>query len=81
MAFSAVWEQDVESLLKQVTSPLMLMCSKDDVLWPLFGRACEMRPDAEQAVVGGGDFQPDNDPESVATALKTFVLKHQDGQP
>lgn len=76
MAFSAVWEQDVESLLKSVSSPLMLMCSKDDVLWPLFARACEMRPDAEQSIVGGGDFQPDNDPAGVAKALSAFVLKH-----
>jgi pimeloyl-ACP methyl ester carboxylesterase len=76
MAFSSVWEQDVESLLKQVKSPMMFMCSRDDVLWPLFDRACGIRPDAEQSIVGGGDFQPDNDPEGVAEGLKTFVDRH-----
>ena len=75
MAFSAVWQQDVGKLLMAVSAPLLLMCSKDDVLWPLFGRACEMRPDAEQAIVGGGDFQPDNDPEGVAHALRAFIDK------
>ena len=40
MAFSAVWNQDVEGLLRAVDEPLLLMCSKEDVLWPLFERAC-----------------------------------------
>jgi pimeloyl-ACP methyl ester carboxylesterase len=73
MAFGAVWQQDVAAGLKRVTMPLQLMCSKDDVLWPMFGRACEMRPDAATAIVGGGDYQPDRDPEGVARALRTFV--------
>lgn len=72
MAFTAVWNQDVEGLYKALTCPLMIMCSKDDVLWPLFERAGEMRPDARQRIVGGGDYQPDNDPESVAEGLKEF---------
>lgn len=72
MAFRAVWSQDVESLYKKVACPLMIMCSEDDVLWPLFERAGEMRPDAERRVVGGADFQPDNDPEGVAQALREF---------
>lgn len=73
MAFSAVWRQDVATLLKNVSAPLFLMCSKDDVLWPLFERACAMRPDAATAIVGGADFQPDLDPDSVATALRSFL--------
>lgn len=72
MAFTAVWNQDVESLYKAVACPLMIMCSKDDVLWPLFERACEMRPDAKQKIVGGADYQPDNDPDSVANGLREF---------
>ena len=39
----------------------------------LFERAIEVRPDAESAVVKGGDFQPDNDPQSVAEALGRFI--------
>lgn len=73
MAFTAVWNQDVERLYKAITCPLMIMCSKDDVLWPLFERAVEMRPDAMQKIVGGADFQPDNDPQSVADGLREFL--------
>lgn len=76
MAFSAVWNQDVEGLIRAVDEPLLLMCSKEDVLWPLFERACALRPDAESAIVGGADFQPDRDPEGVASALAAFVAKH-----
>jgi pimeloyl-ACP methyl ester carboxylesterase len=73
MAFTAVWNQDVENLYRTVDVPLHIMCSKDDVLWPLFERAGEMRSDAIQSVVGGSDFQPDRDPDGVATALTTFL--------
>ncbi|MEL7027877.1 MAG: alpha/beta hydrolase [Pseudomonadota bacterium] len=76
MAFAAVWNQDVEGLFKKVSVPLMIMCSKDDVLWPLFERAGEMRPDAERCVVGGGDFAPDNDPDGVAAGLEAFWREH-----
>ncbi|MBL0923104.1 MAG: alpha/beta hydrolase [Sphingomonadaceae bacterium] len=73
MAFTAVWNQDVESLYRAVSMPLHIMCSKDDVLWPLFERAGQIRPDATQSVVGGADFQPDLDPETVAAALEKFL--------
>jgi len=75
MAFSAVWQQDFEAVYRELETPLLVMCSEDDVLWPLFERALEVRPDAESAVVKGGDFQPDNDPQSVAEALGRFISK------
>jgi pimeloyl-ACP methyl ester carboxylesterase len=78
MAFSAVWNQDVEALLRAVDRPLMLMCSKEDVLWPLFERALALRPDAESAVVGGADFQPDRDPDGAADALAGFLTRNAD---
>lgn len=73
MAFSAVWDQDVEGAYRSVDVPLHIMCSKDDVLWPLFERAGQMRPDAHQSIVGGADFQPDRDPDGVAQALDQFL--------
>lgn len=75
MAFNGVWNQDVESLLKGLTIPLHLMCSKDDVLWPLFERAAALRPDAHTSIVKGADFQPDRDPEGVAQQLLSFLAK------
>jgi len=77
MAFTAVWKQDAESLYKALACPLQIMCSKDDVLWPLFKRAALMRPDARQCIVGGADYQPDNDPESVAKGLREFYADLQ----
>ena len=73
MAFNAVWDQDVEGFFLRLDVPLHIMCSRDDVLWPLFERACEMRPDATQSIVGGADFQPDRDPQGVATGLADFI--------
>ena len=73
MAFSAVWNQDVEALYRAVDVPLHICCSRDDVLWPLFERAGQVRPDAKRTIVGGADFQPDRDPEGVARVLDDFV--------
>jgi pimeloyl-ACP methyl ester carboxylesterase len=73
LAFGAVWQQDAAAGLQQVQVPLQLMCSTDDVLWPMFDRACRLRPDAATAIVGGADYQPDRDPEGVAAALAPFV--------
>lgn len=73
MAFSAVWRQDASALLQQTKVPLQLVCSKDDVLWPMFARACELRPDAKTAIVEGGDYQPDRDPDGVARAVREFA--------
>ena len=73
MAFSAVWQQDVGGAFMSVDVPLHIMCSKDDVLWPLFERGGDMRPDAHKSVVGGADFQPDLDPDGVANALAGFL--------
>lgn len=73
MAFTGVWEQDFQRLYAEVSVPLHIMCSRDDVLWPLFERAAAVRPDARRSVVGGADFQPDRDPGGVADALTSFL--------
>lgn len=73
MAFNAVWNQDVEGAYRSVDVPLHIMCSKDDVLWPLFERASAVRPDAVKSIVGGSDYQPDRDPDGVAAALDSFI--------
>ncbi len=73
MAFDAVWNQDAEALYRGVKVPLHICCSKDDVLWPLFERAGELRPDARRSIVGGSDFQPDRDPDGVARELSEFI--------
>jgi hypothetical protein len=61
MAFSAVLEQDVDRFYRAVDVPMLIMCSRDGVLWPLFERAKAVRPDA-RAVEVGGDDRPDRAP-------------------
>lgn len=73
MAFNGVWNQDFARLYAEVGVPLHIMCSRDDVLWPLFERAAAARPDARRSLVGGADFQPDRDPDGVANALAEFL--------
>jgi pimeloyl-ACP methyl ester carboxylesterase len=72
-AFSAVWDQDSEGRLKSIAAPLLLMCSKDDVLWRIFHNAEAARPDAQVAIVEGMDFQPDIDPDGVVAGLADFL--------
>lgn len=73
MAFTAVWNQDVEARFRALKIPLHIMCAREDVLWPMFERAKEMRPDARHTEIGGADFEPDRDPIGVADGLTAFI--------
>lgn len=73
--FSAVWDQDFESLYQAVDVPLMNICSEDDVLWPFHQRALRMRPDSGSATVRGLDWQCDRDPDGVAGAVRGFLQR------
>ncbi|MCK8514916.1 alpha/beta hydrolase [Methylonatrum kenyense] len=72
-AYAAVWEQDFPAFLEQVTCPMLLLCARDDVLWPYFQRAAEARPDALLEVVQGANFEPDLDASSSARAYEAFL--------
>jgi pimeloyl-ACP methyl ester carboxylesterase len=72
-AYGAVWSQDFTVYYQQVSCPMLIMCAKDDVLWPFFERAREMRPDAQWAVPTGANFEPDSDPDGVANAMRDFL--------
>lgn len=76
MAYTNVWRQDWVPLFKAMKMPILLMCAEDDVLWPFFGRAKEMRPDADSAVLKGANFEPDLDPDGVVNAYRAFLKKH-----
>jgi pimeloyl-ACP methyl ester carboxylesterase len=71
--YTKIWEQDFTALYKQVQCPMLIMCSQQDVLWTLFERAKDLRPDAMAAEIPGSNFQTDEAPHEVATALKTFL--------
>jgi len=76
MAYTNVWRQDFVPPFMAIRVPLLLMCAEDDVLWPFFARAREMRPDADAAVLRGANFEPDLDPDGVTQAYRGFLAKH-----
>jgi pimeloyl-ACP methyl ester carboxylesterase len=76
MAYTNVWRQDFIPLLMSIKVPLLLMCAEDDVLWPFFGRARELRPDADAAVLKGANFEPDLDPDGLVQAYRSFLQAH-----
>ena len=75
-AYNAIVAQDFSGLFDRVKTPLFIMCSHDDVLWPYFPKARAARPDAASAVVKGPDYQCTVDPDGVADALRQFLQKH-----
>jgi hypothetical protein len=73
--YTGIWDQDFSGLFQAVACPLQIMCSPNDVLWPIFDRARQMRPDAEAIVLGGTNFQTDEVPDAVVAALAPFVAR------
>lgn len=73
MAYAAVWKQDWAALFKQVTCPMLLLCAPDDVLYPFFARAQEVRPDAKAVTLKGANFEPDLDCEGTVAAIEGFL--------
>lgn len=71
--YVAVFDQDFPNYYKMVSCPILIMCGKDDVLWPYFGAACEARPDATSVEVPGGTYVVDDYPEAVAANMKSFI--------
>lgn len=76
-AYSAVWDQDFTALFENITCPLLLMCAPDDVLIDYLDRAKEIKPDAESLLLKGANFEPDQDPDGTADAIRTFLSKHE----
>lgn len=74
-AYGAVWKQDFIAAFKALTCPIRIVCPTDDVLYPFFERARELRPDADAVVLdAGSNFSPDIAPEAVTAAIRGHVL-------
>lgn len=69
-----IWDEIFTALFKTVKCPMAIMYSHGDVLWPMFERARELRPDARAYTLGGSNFQPNEVPAVVAAALAEFVV-------
>lgn len=75
-AYSAVWDQDFTSLFERMACPLLLMCAPDDVLIDYLDRAKGMKPEADSVLLKGANFEPDQDPDGTARAIRDFLAKH-----
>ena len=78
MANKAVWAQEWTELFQQVKCPMLLLCAEDDVLFPFFSRAQELRPDAWAAVLKGANFEPDLDPDGMVSSMRQFLATVRD---
>ncbi len=74
-AYSAVSFQDATRLIRNLKVPLMLMSCEGDYFYPHFKEMCDLRPDAEVAIVGGDAFPTIVDSAGVAAAIERFVKK------
>ncbi len=72
-AYTAVWDHEFSEAYHAVTCPVQILCANDDVLYPFFERAREMRPDATAVVLAGANFEPDLDPDGTADAMRRFL--------
>jgi pimeloyl-ACP methyl ester carboxylesterase len=75
LIYGAVWAQDSESLYKNVTCPILLLCAKDDVLWKYFGHVKALRPEVEFGEIEGGNFEPDRDAAGIQVLWSRFLAK------
>ena len=73
-AYGAVWGQDFDAALLAIRCPLQLLCAPDDVLWPYFGAARALRPDAVAVELSGGaSFGPDLVAVDIAAAISAHI--------
>lgn len=74
MAYSAVWSQDWTAAFERADCPILLMCARDDVLFPYFERAQTIRPEAKAIAIDGANFEPDLDAQTIAQAIREFLV-------
>ena len=52
---------------------MLVMCAPDDVLYPFFHRANELRPDSVSIEIKGKNLEPDLDPDAITEHFKSFI--------
>lgn len=75
LIYGAVWAQESETLYKQITCPILLMCARDDVLWKYFGHVQSLRPEVESVEIKGGNFELDRDVEGIERSWSAFLKR------
>lgn len=74
--YGVVWDFAYSEQFARIDAPRLLMAAEDDVLWPMFERARDRYPAADTAVLEGGSFEPDLDPEGLNAAVRNFLDRH-----
>ena len=72
--YQKIWDQDFSVMYQNISVPMLIMCAEKDILWPMFDRAKEMRPDAVAKVIPGTNFEPDEAPLETAEAIKSYLV-------
>ena len=52
---------------------MLIMCAPDDVLYPFFNVAKELRPDATYKEISGKNYETDLDSATIVDTFKTFM--------
>lgn len=71
--YTCVWAQDSEMLLKKISTPMLALCARDDVLWAFIGGFRTLRPDIKVEEIKGGNFCPDRGAGSIAEKIGIWL--------
>ncbi len=74
LIYSAVWNQDAETLFAKVQCPVLVLCAPDDVLFEHMQNVNTIKPEARTAEVGGANFSPDLDVDGIVREWDAFQV-------
>ena len=69
----AIWDQDVIGLFKTINCPSLVMCAKDDVMYPFFKKTKLIKSDSKTLEIQGKNLGPDLDTQAIANNFKSFI--------
>jgi pimeloyl-ACP methyl ester carboxylesterase len=76
LIYSAVWNQDSETLFASVQCPTLVLCAQDDVLWEHMANVNTVKPDADTGIVAGANFSPDLDVQGIVREWDAFQARN-----
>ncbi|KAH8883610.1 alpha/beta-hydrolase [Thozetella sp. PMI_491] len=74
--YGAIWDQDKEQLMREIKTPVLAMCARDDVLWDHFENLTKIRPDIPAVEVKGANFSLNHDVEGIAKHWTEHIGKN-----